>query len=79
MFPNNYILYFSFNNIGRKSFLFSKIIIWSEKLGDNKCNTFLSFWFKLLFYSQNMSLNNFPPIETKINKKFSKKKTKPNI
>ena len=27
-------------------FLFSKIIKWSEKLSDNKCNTFL------LFYSQ---------------------------
>ena len=28
-------------------FLFSKTIILSEKLSDNKCNSFLLFWFKL--------------------------------
>ena len=38
-------------------FLFSKTIILNEKLSDNKCNSFLLFWFKLWFYSQNMSLN----------------------
>ena len=35
-----------------KKKLYNKIIIWSEKLSDNKCNTFLLFLFKLLFYSQ---------------------------
>ena len=58
--------------------LFSKIIIWSKKLSDNKCNIFLLFWFKLLFYSQKhvfelyFWLHNFTPIETKINKKLLK-------
>ena len=52
--------------------LFSKIIIWSEKLIENKCNTFLLFWIKLLFCSQKHVLElcfwlcNFSPIETKI-------------
>ena len=32
--------------------LFSKILIWSGKLSDNKYNIFLLFLFKLLFYSQ---------------------------
>ena len=26
-----------------RAFLFGKIFIWSEKLSDNKCNTFLLF------------------------------------
>ena len=30
-------------------FLFCKIIIWSKKLSDNKCNIFLLFCFNLLF------------------------------
>ena len=51
--------------------LFRKIIIWSKKISDNKCHTFLLFWFKLLFYSQKYLfqlcfwLRNLPPIETK--------------
>ena len=31
-----------------KVFLFSKIIIWSEKLSDNKCNAF--YYFDLSYY-----------------------------
>ena len=52
--------------------LFSKIIIWSENLSENKCNTFLLFWIKLLYYSQKhvfelcFRLHNFSLIETKI-------------
>ena len=56
----------------------------SEKLSDNKCNTFLLFWFKLLFYSQKHAfelyfwLRNFSQIETKT-KKALVKQIKPNV
>ena len=40
--------------LSERIFLFSKIIIWSEKLNDNKCNIFLLLIFKLLFYSQKL-------------------------
>ena len=55
------------------------------KLNDNKCNTFLLFWFKLLLYSQKHAfelcfwLRNFSLIETKIKKKVFVKQTKPNV
>ena len=63
-------------------FLFSKISIWGEKINDNKCNTFLLFWFKLLFYSQNMSLNyvfGYVIFHWLKLKNFLVKQTKPNV
>ena len=38
-------------------FLFSKIILWSEKLSDKKCNTFLLFDLSYYFIHKNMFLN----------------------
>ena len=40
-----------------KVFLVSKIIILSEKLSDNKCNTFSYFDLNYYFIYKNMSLN----------------------